>query len=635
MNLAAAGQLDLGRAAEIAASAMTQFGLKGKDVGHVSDLLAAGAGKAQGEVTDMAAALAQSGLVAAQTGLTIEEASGALAGFASGAIQTALIGSTSSANGLLRTLTQGATAAVDAYSALPGPLQAAATGSVAVAGGFLLVGGAALIAVPKIAAYREAVDGATGRTAMLAGGLSRVGGLLTGPLGAALAFGTIALTLYGNERAKTRQRVEEFTEAVKADSGAIGENTRKLAVNSLEKAGALRLAQKMGIDLRTVTEAALGNASAIALLTVRTDAYYAAANNQGASEIAGGYSATADEVGRLRSIVLGTADATDSAVAAAKRQTEALGPNAAGMGTAAGAADTLGGAQDQVKSKTDAANKALRDQLDQVRAAYDPVFAMGKALDQHRQAQENVAEAVKKYGKNSTETRQAELDLLEATLGLDGASRTLNTSLSTGATSVDAMRAQMSVWADQGLITQGQAQTIAAQLDVMAGKARTVSQTPAYLGITTNAPQVLDGVERKLQALNNRELNVYVNVLAVGGGKLSPAILNRADGGVVDFYGSGGIRENRVAQIAPAGAWRVWAEPETGGEAYIPFAQSKRGRSVAVWAEAGRRLGVMGEQTSTSTSTTVDRSVNIGSVTLSGQDADVAGLRRELAWMMR
>jgi hypothetical protein len=64
-----------------------------------------------------------------------------------------------------------------------------------------------------------------------------------------------------------------------------------------------------------------------------------------------------------------------------------------------------------------------------------------------------------------------------------------------------------------------------------------------------------------------------------------------ADGNVLDFYGAGGLRERHVAQIAPAGAWRVWAEPETGGEAYIPLALSKRDRSLDIWRETGRRLG--------------------------------------------
>jgi TP901 family phage tail tape measure protein len=83
LALAAAGSLDVGAAAEIAASALTQFGLEGDQVMHVADLLAAGAGKAQGSVEDLGAALNQSGLVAASTGLTIEETTGALAAFAS------------------------------------------------------------------------------------------------------------------------------------------------------------------------------------------------------------------------------------------------------------------------------------------------------------------------------------------------------------------------------------------------------------------------------------------------------------------------------------------------------------------------------------------------------------------------
>ncbi|MFF9565726.1 phage tail tape measure protein [Leifsonia sp. NPDC014704] len=83
LNLAAAGGLDVADAAQIAATAVTQFGLAGKDVPHVADLLAAGAGKAQGSVQDLSMALNQGGLVAKQTGLSIDETTGTLAAFAS------------------------------------------------------------------------------------------------------------------------------------------------------------------------------------------------------------------------------------------------------------------------------------------------------------------------------------------------------------------------------------------------------------------------------------------------------------------------------------------------------------------------------------------------------------------------
>ena len=82
LSLAASGAMEVGDAAELAASAMVQFKLKGEDIPHIADLLAAGAGKAQGSVKDLGDALNQSGLIAAQTGLDIEETTGTLAAFA-------------------------------------------------------------------------------------------------------------------------------------------------------------------------------------------------------------------------------------------------------------------------------------------------------------------------------------------------------------------------------------------------------------------------------------------------------------------------------------------------------------------------------------------------------------------------
>jgi TP901 family phage tail tape measure protein len=82
LTLAAAGNLDVATAAETASKAMTQFGLSGKDIPKLADLLAAGAATATGDVTDFAQALNQAGLVASQAGIPIEETVGALTAFA-------------------------------------------------------------------------------------------------------------------------------------------------------------------------------------------------------------------------------------------------------------------------------------------------------------------------------------------------------------------------------------------------------------------------------------------------------------------------------------------------------------------------------------------------------------------------
>lgn len=72
--------------------------------------------------------------------------------------------------------------------------------------------------------------------------------------------------------------------------------------------------------------------------------------------------------------------------------------------------------------------------------------------------------------------------------------------------------------------------------------------------------------------------------------------LRRADGGFVAF-GSGGMRSGRLpdqAVIQPpvAGGGLVqWAEPETGGEAFIPMGSNKREKALPVLDEVARRFG--------------------------------------------
>lgn len=82
LDLAAAGQIDVGQATEIATIALTQFNLAGKDVPHVADLLAAGADKALGGVGDLGEGLKSGGLIAAQFGVSLDETVGTLSAFA-------------------------------------------------------------------------------------------------------------------------------------------------------------------------------------------------------------------------------------------------------------------------------------------------------------------------------------------------------------------------------------------------------------------------------------------------------------------------------------------------------------------------------------------------------------------------
>ncbi|MDH5134075.1 MULTISPECIES: phage tail tape measure protein [unclassified Microbacterium] len=339
LDLAAAGGLGVADAAGIAATALKTFKLEGSDMSHVADLLAAGAGKAMGDVSDLSQALAQGGQAAALTGLSIEETTAALAAFASqgllgsdagtslktmllnlnpttkkaadlveqynlqafdqqgnfiglaayagklqaalgdmsaeqqsatlktifgtdayraaavvlgegeegirnwitavddqgyaaetaatrldnlmgdweaftGALDTAFISMGEGANGPLRFLVQALTNMVDGFNALPDWAKQAALGVGILTAGVGLLGGGALIAIPKIAALKVAMidlnlNGATARS-----GLSRFASFLGGPWGVAMAVATAAVVSFNAAIAEGQPKQEELLNSI-------------------------------------------------------------------------------------------------------------------------------------------------------------------------------------------------------------------------------------------------------------------------------------------------------------------------------------------------------------------------------------------------------------------------------------
>ena len=139
---------------------------------------------------------------------------------------------------------------------------------------------------------------------------------------------------------------------------------------------------------------------------------------------------------------------------------------------------------------------------------------------------------------------------------------------------------------------------IQAARDALKGKSIAISipTDPAVLATYT--------IQAAINAMTGRTLGVGVYTTeyykrveqggnAIGATTSIPGITKNANGGILSFFADGGMRqsEKHVAQIASAGSWRVWGEPETGGEAYIPLSETKRPRSRAVAAETVSKLG--------------------------------------------
>ena len=162
----------------------------------------------------------------------------------------------------------------------------------------------------------------------------------------------------------------------------------------------------------------------------------------------------------------------------------------------------------------------------------------------------------------------------------------------------DQLAAQEAVFAAVGA-KMGDGAMRAAQEKVRSGEASLaaiIDQYDLVAEIDADGGPALAEAERVARQIANMRAVMKVTTVVSGvptvnsvrGGGYG---IDSANGNIIDYYANGGLRENHFAQIAPAGAWRIWAEPETGGEAYIPLAESKRARSLDIWRETGRRLG--------------------------------------------
>jgi TP901 family phage tail tape measure protein len=128
-----------------------------------------------------------------------------------------------------------------------------------------LLGGAALVAVPKIHALNTALGEIGGKKASaVQKALGGVTGFLTGPWGIAIGAAVTVAGLFIASQAESRARVDELAGTLDQQTGAVTSNTRAWVAHELEQAGALKAAQTLGIDMETLTDAVLGNAAAAA-----------------------------------------------------------------------------------------------------------------------------------------------------------------------------------------------------------------------------------------------------------------------------------------------------------------------------------------------------------------------------------
>lgn len=434
----------------------------------------------------------------------------------------------------------------------------------ALAAGITLTGGAALIGVPKIAAFRLSLTtmGISAKTAAIA----------TLGVGTAVAAATIGISYLVGKQAEAAATTEELASTLDAATGATTDYTRAAIAKKLSDDGVFDAARKAGVGQKELTDAILEGGDALDEVQRKIGETNTLGN------LFDGTAIKADLAGRsinsLRDSLEDAPKKLEDISAAGVEAEDGLSGLPEGFDELGAAAEDAGSEIETLKEQIEgfgAAELSVRDAVRQLESAFDDVTA---STEEHGSTLDVTTEAGR--------ANQAALDAV-ARSALDVASSTLvQTESQEAATAAlaDGRQKLIESLAQFGITGQA-AEEYADKLGLIPSNIRTEAQLAT------------DAAAAALEAFRAREAAKPVRIVAqvsTSGARSTLGGLTQADGGVVDYYADGGVRENHVAQIAPAGAWRVWAEEETDGEAYIPFAKSKRARSLAIWAETGRRL---------------------------------------------
>lgn len=700
LALAAAGQLQVARSAEIMATTLTQFKLPAEDAARVSDVLAAGAGKAQGSVDDLSLALSYVGPLAQQAGWSLEETGGTLAYFASqgilgekagtslrgvlaslqspsmiakktmeeyglsiydaqgnmlsaseiagrlqgafrgltqeernaalgrifgnesllaatllyeggaeqiskwtsavddtgyaaeqaairqdnlagdieklgGAFDTALIRTGSGANEVLRQQVQILTALVDWYGELPQGVQTTALVVGVLTGAVLLASGAALGLTARFTELRVQLAQANismTRTAAIGGAV-----------GLALAGVVAVVAILAQRQAEANAGASEFADTLDDLTGAATENTRAMIAKKLADRDAFEGARNAGISQKELTDALYEGGDAVD--AVRQKMYDYANANPFDPSIANSVNTLND----LENQLTGAAERHDDLKAASEESATATEESAETAQTAADAYLEAAAGADELSSQLseliDQINEANGVGQDAITANLDYQNALAEVNDTIQKAREGqegytlTLDTTTQSGRDNMamlvgladDARQA----ADAQFALDGNTANYRATLeSSRQTLIDRAR-------DLGY-NADEAAALADQIF------RIPSETEWEVIAQTQAAQ--QSIEAFIRRNADRRFNIYIDAINTGGGGGRGA-LQQADGGKVEFFANGGRSEHHFAQFARAGDWRVWAEPETGGEWYLPHSPAKRGRSLAI---AQQMLGEWG-----------------------------------------
>ncbi|MGO4205186.1 tape measure protein [Rhodococcus sp. TAF43] len=393
-------------------------------------------------------------------------------------------------------------------------------------------------------------------TAAVAGqGLATAGGglmsALGGPWGVAITGATVLVGGLARKHAEAaaearaqEQATKDLATALDQGSGAItaavyGDKARELANN-----GSVDQAEKLGITGKELTAASLNMGDYLPAFTEKVKTAGVAAVE--ASQFFKTNSDKMSELGLTAQVVSGALAGNADDIALVNAQLPTLGAmTAGGAATMDGLAHSLkGGAEENY----------------------------------------NLVQSVAKSNQALTDAQKIQADFQSAVRGTAAETRTMSGDVAELGLQVREVPDAKSVVVD--IPTED-------QRNRLLGLGMTITDIPGTKTVTVTAP-----TEEAAAGLTNfvnqqRTITVKVRAEAAADAYAANLAADIANGGYV-HYADGGIQNlPGQAKIQPgSGAGLVqWAEGETGGEAFIPLAQSKRGRSTSILADVAARFG--------------------------------------------
>lgn len=461
-------------------------------------------------------------------------------------------------------------------------------------------------------------------------------------IGIAIAAFSLILAHNATVAEEATARQEAYADSVRASNGAIDEGVRAAAAKALEDEKALALAEQLGIALPDVTSAVLGQKDATDRVNSTLD-YYIRVGTRSTYSTYGSTTSMNDNAQAAKKLK-DAIDGQSSALSAQIREQKAT--QDASRATAAALTDqeqktqrlattyhmSVSTYQAAVKAQQqDAASLAattakmqmendaaglLKDALDRLNGK---AISAAQAQQQFDSSLVSMTHAQNSAGKNVEVTTrtinsqtaaavQVRGSLLQQVQALQNVVEA-NGGLSN---STGRARSQMMTMRDEiirNAVAHGvDRAAVTAYIDKILQIPKSVPPTKLQVDKAAALAGISD-VQARLNAVSGRHVTEFIdvrtNASSIGGAGGHSRTTANFRGGVESFR-DGGFREAPFqsfaagklpsqAMIAPDGANLVqWAETGTGDEAFIPLGSGNHARSVAIWEEAGRRLGTMG-----------------------------------------